>query len=64
MLYEVITGDLIRLRLGEIIPADARLMEESPLDIDQSALTGESLPVSRSEGDTVYSGSVVSYNFV
>jgi H+-transporting ATPase len=45
--------------LGEIIPADARLIEDSPLEVDQSALTGESLPVPRNQGDVVYSGSVV-----
>ncbi len=56
---ELVPGDLIRLRLGDIIPADARLQAGDPLQIDQSALTGESLPVTRGSGDTVYSGSVV-----
>jgi len=39
---ELVPGDLIRLRLGDIIPADARLLEGDPIDVDQSALTGES----------------------
>jgi len=56
---EVVRGDLVRLHLGEIIPADARLSAEGPLEVDQSALTGESLPVSRGQGEVVYSGSVV-----
>jgi H+-transporting ATPase len=56
---ELVPGDLIRVRLGDIIPADARLLEGDPIQIDQSALTGESLPVQASTGDIVYSGSVV-----
>ena len=38
-------GDVIRLRLGDIVPADARLLAGDPVQVDQSALTGESLPV-------------------
>jgi H+-transporting ATPase len=56
---ELVPGDLIRLRLGDVIPADARLRDEGELQVDQSALTGESLPVSRSRGDVVYSGSIL-----
>jgi len=56
---ELVTGDIVRLRLGDVVPADAVLIEAGPAQIDQSALTGESLPVERGEGDTVYSGSIV-----
>ena len=56
---ELVPGDLIRLRLGDIIPADARLLAGDPIDVDQSALTGESLPVTHKRGETVYSGSIV-----
>jgi H+-transporting ATPase len=56
---ELVPDDVIRIRLGDIVPADARLLEGDPLEVDQSALTGESLPVSRQHGETVYSGSVV-----
>jgi len=56
---ELVPGDVIRLRLGDIIPADARLLEGDPIDVDQSALTGESLPVTHKTGETVYSGSIV-----
>ena len=52
-------GDIISVKLGDIIPADARLLEGDPLKIDQSALTGESLPVSKNSGDEVFSGSTV-----
>ncbi|XP_048136526.1 ATPase 11, plasma membrane-type-like isoform X2 [Rhodamnia argentea] len=53
----LVPGDIISIKLGDIIPADARLLEGDPLKIDQSALTGESLPVSKGPGDGVYSGS-------
>jgi H+-transporting ATPase len=54
-----VPGDLVRIRLGDIVPADARLLQGDPLEVDQSALTGESLPVTRSPDEAVYSGSVV-----
>jgi H+-transporting ATPase len=56
---ELVPGDVIRLRIGEIIAADARLLDGDPVEIDQSALTGESLPVERKTGDAVYSGSII-----
>ena len=56
---ELVPGDLIHLRIGEIIPADARLLEGDPVEVDQSALTGESLPVTRKAGENVYSGSIM-----
>jgi H+-transporting ATPase len=56
---ELVPGDLIRLRIGEIVPADARLLEGDPVEVDQSALTGESLPVEHKSGDAVYSGSII-----
>ncbi|CAL1375940.1 unnamed protein product [Linum trigynum] len=54
---ELVPGDIISIKLGDIIPADARLLEGDPLKIDQSALTGESLPVTRGPGGVIYSGS-------
>ncbi len=56
---QLVPGDIIRLRMGDIIPADARLLAGDPIEVDQSALTGESLPVSHESGDTVYSGSII-----
>lgn len=56
---ELVPGDVIRLRLGDIAPADARLLDGDPLQVDQSALTGESLPKDCKAGDAVFSGSIV-----
>ncbi|KAH9715597.1 ATPase 9 plasma membrane-type [Citrus sinensis] len=53
----LVPGDVISIKLGDIIPADARLLDGDPLKIDQSALTGESLPVTKMPGDEVFSGS-------
>ena len=55
---DLVPEDVIRVRLGDVIPADATLVEGEYLSVDQAALTGESLPVSRKVGDQVYSGSV------
>ncbi|OMO74218.1 Cation-transporting P-type ATPase [Corchorus olitorius] len=55
----LVPGDIISIKLGDIIPADARLLEGDPLKIDQSALTGESLPVNKNPGDEIFSGSTV-----
>ena len=55
----LVPGDIIRLRLGDIVPADARLLKGDPVEIDQSALTGESMPVTRGYGDAVFSGSII-----
>jgi H+-transporting ATPase len=56
---EVVPGDVVRLRLGDIVPADARLLAGDPIEVDQSALTGESLPVTCKPGGAVFSGSIV-----
>lgn len=55
----LVPGDCIRVRIGDIIPADGVYIEGEYLTVDQSILTGESLPVDKSQGDALYSGSTV-----
>ena len=56
---ELVPGDVIRMRLGDIVPADARLLDGDSIEVDQSALTGESLPATRKSGEAVFSGSII-----
>ena len=56
---ELVPGDIIRLRLGDIIPADLELIDGDYLECDESTLTGESLPKEKHLLDNAYSGSVV-----
>lgn len=55
----LVPGDIVRLRLGDIVPADARSLGPDPVEVDQAALTGESLPVSKKEGEVLYSGAIL-----
>ena len=55
----LVPGDIVRLRLGDIVPADSRSLGPDPVEIDQAALTGESLPVSKKSGEVLYSGAIV-----
>ncbi|MEO1091865.1 MAG: plasma-membrane proton-efflux P-type ATPase [Pseudomonadota bacterium] len=55
---EVVPGDVVHLKLGQVLPADLRFIEGEYISIDQAALTGESLPVDKQVGDSGYSGSI------
>jgi len=55
----LVPGDIVKIRLGMIVPADVRMVSGDYASIDQAALTGESLPVAKKVGDEAYSGSVV-----
>lgn len=56
---ELVPGDVIRIRLGDIIPADIKLIGTGSLSVDESSLTGESLPVTKGPSDVAYSGSII-----
>ncbi|MDX1811291.1 MAG: HAD-IC family P-type ATPase, partial [Gammaproteobacteria bacterium] len=56
---ELVPGDIIRLRIGNIIPADVQLLEGDYLSVDQSALTGESLPVTKNVNDVAFTSTIV-----
>ncbi|MDE1839308.1 MAG: plasma-membrane proton-efflux P-type ATPase [Thaumarchaeota archaeon] len=55
---ELVPGDLIRVRAGDILPADIKIVGGNT-DVDQSVLTGESATVEKSGGEPVYSGSTI-----
>ncbi len=55
---ELVPGDIIRVRPGDFVPADAKILDGA-LAVDQSALTGESLTVDKKAEDPLYSGSVI-----
>ena len=56
---ELVPGDIIKIKIGDLIPADVKLVEGDFIQADQSALTGESLPVTKRAGDVAYSNSIV-----
>lgn len=71
---EVVPGDIIALEMGDLIPADARVLEDHLLKVDEASLTGESIPVKKMAGavldesaplgdrrNMVYSSTVVTY---
>ncbi len=55
---ELVPGDIVKIRLGDSLPADVKLLEGEYLMVDESALTGESLPVEKHESDIGYAGSI------
>ena len=56
---EVVPGDLIQLLEGDRVPADAEIIELKYLVLDESLLTGESVPVTKNLGDQVFTGTLV-----
>ncbi|MGO8806988.1 MAG: plasma-membrane proton-efflux P-type ATPase [Candidatus Bathyarchaeia archaeon] len=55
---EIVPSDVIRVRSGDYVPADFRIID-CEATVDQSAITGESLPIEKKMGDLVYSGSLI-----
>jgi H+-transporting ATPase len=57
---EIVPGDIIKVKIGDIVPADARLLGDGDfLLVDQAALTGESLPVDKKSGDALYANAII-----
>lgn len=56
---ELVPGDVVKLRIGDIVPADVQLLSGEYLLVDQAALTGESLPVSKTVNDVAYANTIV-----
>ncbi len=56
---EIVPDDIVKIKIGDIVPADVKLLEGDYLSVDQSALTGESLPVTKKPGDTVYANAII-----
>ncbi|MCW3141051.1 MAG: HAD-IC family P-type ATPase [Methanophagales archaeon] len=56
---ELVPGDIVRVRLGDIVPADIKLISGDYVQVDESALTGESLPVEKHIADVAYAGSII-----
>jgi H+-transporting ATPase len=56
---DLVPGDIIKLRIGNIVPADVILLQGEYLSLDQSALTGESLPVDKKTNEVAYASTIV-----
>lgn len=56
---DLVPGDVIKLRTGNVVPADVLLFDGDYLSLDESALTGESLPVNKTADDVAYAGTIV-----
>lgn len=56
---DVVLGDVLLLRPGDIVPADVRLLQDTTVQLDQWAVTGQWTPVVRHQGDAVPAGAVV-----
>jgi len=56
---KIVPDDIIKIKIGDIVPADVKLIKGDYVFIDQSALTGESLPVTKKLGDEVYGNAIV-----
>ena len=56
---ELVPGDVVRLEAGDVVPADVTLVEGASVEVDEAAMTGESVPVSRDPGSALFAGTVL-----
>ena len=56
---DLVPGDVVRLEAGDVVPADLSLVEAAAVEVDEAAMTGESIPVTRTAGEELLSGTVV-----
>ncbi len=56
---ELVPGDVVKLKIGDVVPADVLLLDGDYLLVDQSVLTGESLPVSKRRGEAAFANTIV-----
>ena len=56
---DVVVDDVVRLEAGDVVPADLRVEEAAGLEVDEASMTGESVPVPRSPGEELLSGTVI-----
>lgn len=61
---ELVRGDIMRLNVGDVVPADAEVVEARHASLNESALTGESLPQDKEKGSTVYTGTYLTSGYV
>ena len=54
--HRLVPGDVVVVRMGDVIPADAKLLEDQHVTVDESSLTGESLPVDKRQSDAIFAG--------
>jgi H+-transporting ATPase len=56
---ELVPGDIVIMNMGDIVPADVKLLPDQHLSIDESNLTGESLPVDKQQDEMAFSGTTI-----
>ena len=56
---EVLVGDIILVKTGDEVPADAKIVESKIFEVDEALLTGESIPIKKRGGDTILASSIV-----
>jgi len=56
---DLVPGDIVRVRSGDFVPADLKIIVDAEVTVDQSAITGESMPLEKKKGGIIYSGSIM-----